>query len=108
MKIKDAGMFEVAIDNRNHPDSFGYARQAGPQAADTTDDEINLYTRLTGGIQLLDHGRVNQTVDFGDDSGRLTLQGVFRFAPNSLNHFLPHTRGGDQEMVKHLWASIAG
>ena len=108
MKIKEASMFEVAVNNRNHPNPFGYARQPRPQAADTTHDKINLYTRLAGGIQLLNHGRVNQTVDLGNDSGRLALQSVFCFAPNPLNHALSHTGGSDQEMMKRLRTGIAG
>ena len=61
-------MFKKAPDDRFYTNIFGKARDTGPQAADSPHDQINGYAGAAGLIKLLDHGRIDQRVEFRPDA----------------------------------------
>ena len=102
LKIKDAGVFQKAVDNGNHADIIRNARQSGPQAANAPNDQVDLHPGLAGRVEFFDEGLVNQTVELGNEAGGTAGSGVFDFAPNAADHAVSELGRGDQEVMKVL------
>ena len=67
----DAGVLQEAADDALDPDVLRQARNAGPQAADAADDQVDRHAGLAGGVEGVDDLRIDQGVQLGPDGGRL-------------------------------------
>ena len=59
-KSKDSRMLEVATQNRAHPDVLTQTRDPSAQTTQSPDDQIDLDTFLTHGVQLMNHFGIGQ------------------------------------------------
>jgi hypothetical protein len=79
VKIKDTGVFQITVDDRDNSNAIGNAGSSGSKAAHTANKEIDLYSRLAGGVELIDDGWINKTINLGYDARRLARPRVLRF-----------------------------
>ena len=69
-------MLQEPVDHRHHADVLGEARHFGPETAGTPDNEVHLHAGLAGLVELLDHGRIHQSVHLEAEIGGSPLPGV--------------------------------
>ncbi len=81
-------MLEETVDNADHTDPLGDARQAGPQAARAPNDEVDVHARLGRAIQRVDDRDFHQRIHLDDDPRRLTGLRVLALAVDELDHAL--------------------
>jgi hypothetical protein len=73
----DAAVLQEAADHRlAHADILGQARHARPQAADAAHHQVDLHAGLAGGVERIDHRRIDQTVHLRPDRRRLARLGM--------------------------------
>src|SRR5271165_3866946 len=63
-------MLQEAPDDGAHLDAFRDAANAGPQATNAADDEIDIDAGARSTIQRLNDGGFGKRVEFGDDASR--------------------------------------
>src|SRR5262249_61152764 len=68
LEPEHARMLEEASDDRADGDAVADAGNAGPQAADAANDEVDPHARLRRAIQPLDDFAVGQAVQLDDDA----------------------------------------
>src|SRR5205085_10117859 len=85
-KIEDAAMFQEPIDNRYHANIFAHARKTWPESANAPTDHVDFHSRLAGAIQGLDHFRLVDAVDLGDDPSFTSPALDGRLAFDLFNH----------------------
>ena len=88
VKIKNTGVFQIAIDDRDDSNALGNAGDSRPEAAHAAHDEIDLYSGLACAVELIDHGRIDQAVYFGDDPCGLSASGMLGFLADAVNEML--------------------
>src|SRR5262245_53897847 len=100
-------MLEVSIDNRNHTDVVGHSTKAGPKAAHTAHDQIDLHAGLGGIIEFFDDGGIDETVYFGNYASEMAGTRLGGFPPNQSDEVFTQAARCQRQMVKLLWPSIA-
>lgn len=99
-KNVDTAVFKVAIDNAANVDVFAQARDAGAEAADAANEELDGDTFLGAGVERLDDFGIDEGVGFDENSGRSTGAVMRRFAVNIFEEAGDKIEGGDEEFIK--------
>ena len=101
-------MLEEPADDRLDVDVLGHAGHAGPQAADTADDEIDRNSGRARFVELLDHRRVDQRVHLRPDSSGLSRARRRDLGIDQLDQLGPHVLRRDDEPLQIARLEIAG
>src|SRR2546428_4464861 len=98
-------MLEEAADQRAYADSSGKTAHAGPQAAESADDQVDFGPGLGCGVERLDDFGIDQAVDLEDDAATARAGG---FAPDHADDVgaQPHRR--DEQPAEPALAAVAG
>ena len=70
-------MFQEISHNRTHRDILTNSLDTCFQTADTTDDQLDLYTCRRGCVQRADNVRITQRIHLGNDMALFALAGIF-------------------------------
>src|SRR3989442_15909347 len=98
-------MLEEAADQRAYADSSGKTGHAGPQAAESADDQVDFGPGLGCGVERLDDFGVDQAVDLEDDATAARTGG---FAPDHADDVGAQAHRRDQEPAESTLAAVAG
>ncbi len=71
-------------------DVVGHSRDAGAEAAEAADEELDFHAGLGGGVEASDDFRVLQGVHLGDDAGLFAGAGVLDLAADLEDETLAH------------------
>ena len=88
-------MLEVATDDRAHANRLRQPFYAGPQAADTAHDQIDLRSGCGGGVERVDDLRIDEAVHLHDDAA--VLRG--RFLADQLEEPRTQRPGRDEDLA---------
>src|SRR5712692_6803309 len=78
--MKNAAVLEKAADDTAHPYAVAHPAYSRTQSAYTTDDQINLHSRLRSAIQGHDDVLVEQGIDLGNNAGWASVTRMVGFA----------------------------
>src|SRR3984957_16264299 len=101
-------MFEEAADDGAHLDPLGYARHAGPQAAQTAHDEVDIDAGARSSVQSLDDDGLGERVKLRDDAGGLAGFGVGAFALDAGEQRLMQAERRMQQLAQARHARESG
>ena len=107
-EVIDAGVFEETAQDAVDGDVFGHAFDAGPEAAESADDELDFDAGAGGGIELVDDLGVLQRVHLRGDSRRAAGAGVFCFAADFEGEAVAHVDRGHQQLAVIALQRAAG
>src|SRR5262249_30722720 len=79
-----------------------------PQRADATTDQLDFHASLTGAIEGLNDGRLEQAVDFGDDAAAAPLLLRFGFLMDFFEEEGLHAALGVAQVAPLRQLAIAG
>src|ERR1700757_1482438 len=111
MSIREApqpAVLEEAADDRLHVDIFAQARNAGPEAANAPNDEIDLNARRARFVEPVDDRQVDERVHLGPNSGGLAGLGVGDLAVDQLDQLRSHLCWRDDELLEVARLEVAG
>ena len=91
-------MLQETPHHAAHANVVAEAGHARAQTAKTTDNKVNLHTRLAGSIQRVHDAAVLKLIHFGDDASRLSWLGQFNFVLDQLQKALLHGDRRDQQL----------
>lgn len=97
---KDAGVFEVAVDDADDADVFAEAFDAGTQTADATDAEEDLDAGFAGGVEGVDHLGIFKGIHLQHHAGRFAVAGAFGFAFDEFDKTFAQAEGGHADLVE--------
>src|SRR5207248_10232172 len=101
---EDPGVLQVAPDGRTDPDALRPARDAGPQAADPPDDDVDVAAGGRRPVQRVDDLLVDEVVHLDGDAAA----GVGRGLGDQLEDPGTEPDGGDDELAVVAPAAVAG
>ena len=104
----DAGMLEESAEDADDADVFGQSRDAGAQAAEAADDEVDFHAGLRGGVERLDDFRVLEGVHLGDDAGFAAGRGRARPRGGFSGETLAHVDRRDEQLAVIALERTAG
>ena len=107
-KHVNARVFEKASDDGAHADVVRQARHAGPQAADAAHDKIDLHARPACRVERIDDLRIDQSVAFAPDGGRLARLGESDLFLDMLQKPRLQRQRRDRHLLKTGRLGIAG
>ena len=90
-------MFQEISYDGAHGNIFAKTGNSCFQAADTTDDEVDLYAVLGSLVESVDHCWVLEGVHLEDDTSTLALVGKFYFTVDEAVQFGDEVEAGDKE-----------
>src|SRR6185312_17541242 len=80
-------VLEEAPNDALDANVLGEPRDAGPEAADAADDQLDRHASATGAVEAVDDLRIDQRVQLGPDAGRpagLGTLGLHRDQPQEV------------------------
>ena len=80
LKIADPAVLQKPVHDAAHGDVLAQAGHPGLEAADAADDEVDFHPRLGRLVQRLNHGRLHERIQLGDDPGGQAALRVFGLA----------------------------
>src|SRR5262249_34254707 len=80
LEIEDAAVLEEAAHHAADPDAAADAAETGNERTLAANDEVNFDACLRRAIERLNHWRVKQRVELGDDPRGLAALGMTGFA----------------------------
>src|SRR5690606_30372700 len=107
-KAENAAMLKKTSDDRFGPDVLRQPGNARPQAADSTDDEVDLNAGLAGPIERIDDARIDQRVHLHPDLGRPAGPGMLDLGVDPPHDLLAHRYRRDCHAVELHRLGIAG
>ena len=90
-------MLEVLAHDRSDGYALTHAGDAGPERADTTDDQVDSTPRLRSRIESGDTRRVHERVEFQDDACGPTGTGVVRLSLDHVQYPVAQVHRGHDE-----------
>src|ERR1700680_2062234 len=97
-EIEDAGVLEKPPNDAYNSDSIADSGNSRPKAADAADDQIDLNAGLRSFVEMCNNVRVNERIDFRDDSTRHPRSGQRRFPVHHLREALTHVARCDEQV----------
>src|SRR5262249_53902326 len=104
----DARMLEEAADDALHADVGRKARNAGAQATNAADDEINHHSGLARAVERIDDCRVDEGVELRPDRGRAPCTRVQDLLLDVLDEPRPEAARRDRNSPKLSRFGVAG
>src|SRR5690606_10959237 len=76
LEVINAAVLQEAAHDAAHPDVLAHPLDAGHEAANAADDQVDLHACSGGGVEVIDGLLFNEAVTFGDDARWLAGLGV--------------------------------
>jgi hypothetical protein len=93
-------MFEIAIHDATNMNIFTEARDAGAEAADSTNQKLNGDTFLRGGVERLNDLWIYESVCFDKNSRGSACAMICRFAMDMFEEARGKVEWGNEEFVE--------
>src|SRR5436190_15147102 len=101
-------MLQEPADDRFDADVRRHSGDAGPEATNSADHELDRNARLARLIKLIDYLAVDQAVDLGPHRGRLALPRIRDFRVDQGEDLLAQTLRAQRKQLQALGPHIAG
>src|SRR5262245_31941865 len=101
-------MLEETTDDAHDPYTITQARDAGAQAADTADDQVDLDAGLRCAIQRVDDLRIHERVHLADDARGPSRGGIHRFSIDQLDEPRAQIHRRDEQLAIETLARVPG
>ena len=92
----NSGMFQVPADDARHLDVFRFSRNAGPQAANSPDEQLYFHAGAGSFLELVDDVAFRQGIDFNKDCA---FRPFCRFPLNQFKNSVFQLFGRDQQLL---------
>ena len=100
-------MLQEAAEETAHTDIVASARDSGLEAADATNDQLDLHSGGGGSVQGVDDVGVDQAVDLGEDAGLASGGGGGRFCIDEFHDAPGKVERRDDKVLELRTAQVA-
>src|SRR4029078_12384977 len=105
---ENAAVLEEPVDDAVHSDVLRYSRQAGSQAADAADQEVDRDAGLAGLVEGFDRPAVDERINLGDDASLFAFAGPAGLFVDQLKRAALQVAWSDHEFLPLMILRIAG